>query len=130
MSSTENRDINEILKTAAPDGTISCPEAFSLVREHSIFPDILGVALNNNRIKIKECQLGLFGHNGTKKVRPAETVTEELEDKIYEFLEEDKILPCAAAWSIANEMKISKFEVACACEKLKIKICKCQLGAF
>lgn len=129
MSLTENKDINEILKTAASDGSISCPDAFKIVREHNVFPDILGVALNSNKIKIKECQLGLFGHNGTKKVRPAETVSEELEDRIFDFLDDNR-LACAAAWNIASEMKMSKFDVACACEKIKIKVCKCQLGAF
>ena len=129
MSNNETKDINDILKETVSDGSITCPAAFKLVHTHSIFPDILGMAINNNKIKIKECQLGLFGHGTSKIVRPAETVPEELEDQIYSMLEDEK-LPCAAAWSIASVMKISKLDVACACEKLKIKIFKCQLGAF
>lgn len=129
MSSSDRIDINDILKYSANEGRISCAEAFRLVNEHSVFPDILGIAMDNNKIKIKECQLGLFGHNGNKLVKPSETVSEELKEHIFEHLEDEK-LPCAAAWAIATEMKISKLEVACACEKEKIKIYKCQLGAF
>lgn len=129
MSSTDKMDINDIVKYNAGDGSISCGSAFKIVREYSIFPDILGIAIDNNKIKIKECQLGLFGHGGSKLVKASENVSEDLEDSIFEHLEDDR-LPCSAAWAIAAEMKISKLDVACACEKLKIKICRCQLGAF
>ena len=67
--------------------------------------------------------------NKKKIVEPAESVTEELENKIYSHVEEG-IIPCAASWTIAGEMRMTKLEVAAACEKLKIKIKKCQLGAF
>jgi len=129
MSNNETKDINDILRETVSDGSITCPAAFKLVHTHSIFPDILGLAIDNNKIKIKGCQLGLFGHGSSKIVKPADTVSEELEDQIFGMLEDEK-LPCAAAWTIASDMKISKLDVACACEKLKIKICKCQLGAF
>jgi hypothetical protein len=129
MSSAEKIDINEIIKSNAPDGSMSCASAFKLVNEYSVFPDILGMAIDNNKIKLKGCQLGLFGHGSSKIVRPAETVSEELEDRIYGMLEDEK-LPCAAAWAIASDLKVNKLDVACACEKLKIKIYRCQLGAF
>ena len=129
MSSTEKMDINDIVKYNAEDGTISCGVAFKIAREYSVFPDILGIAIDNNKIKIKECQLGLFGHGGSKLVKAAEAVSEDLEDSIFEHLEDDR-LACASAWNIAAELKINKLDVACACEKLKIKICRCQLGAF
>ncbi len=129
MSSEDVKDIIEIVKAAAVDGTISCASAFKIVREHSFHPDLLGIAFDNNKIKLKECQLGLFGHGDSKKVKPAENVSKELEEQIIMNLEDNK-LACAAAWNIASEMKISKFDVACACEKLKIKIFQCQLGAF
>ncbi|HPJ34465.1 MAG TPA: hypothetical protein PK358_06495 [Spirochaetota bacterium] len=128
MSTEEKTDINEILKATVSDGTISCAEAFKLVKEHSIFPNILGIAIDNSKIRMVECQLGLFGH-GTKKIKDAESVSEKLEDKIFEYLEDGKI-SCLAIWNISSELKMSRFEVACACEKLKIKIIKCQLGAF
>jgi len=129
MSQKGTANINDVLKESASDASLTCMKAFEIVNEYSIFPDILGMAIDSNKIKLKGCQLGLFGHGSSKIIRAAETVSEELEDKIYSMLEDEK-LPCAAAWSIASDLKISKLDVACACEKLKIKIKKCQLGAF
>ena len=128
-SASEKTDIITIIKQKAKDERMPCSIAFKLVSDYGFFPDIVGLAMNNNKIKISECQLGLFGHNNNKKVQPAESVASDLKDVIYSNLEDGK-LPCASAWNIANEMKISKIDVACACEKLQIKIYKCQLGAF
>lgn len=127
-----NEDINlfTLVKERSSDSKISCAEVFKIVNEYSVFPDLLGQCLTHEDIRITHCQLGLFGYENKKKIiEPAENVPEELENKIYSQLE-GGILPCAASWAIANEMKITKLEVASACEKLKLKIKKCQLGAF
>jgi hypothetical protein len=42
----------------------------------------------------------------------------------------DDRLPCAAAFQIAADFKLAKIRISSACEKLKIKISACQLGAF
>ena len=122
--------IIDILKQAAADNKITCAGAFAISQKQSIFPDLLGVAMNESRIKICECQMGLFGcGSGNKTVKPAENVSEKLEDLIITHLEDGR-LGCPAAWGIAADLKIRKIDVAAACEKLKIKINKCQLGAF
>jgi hypothetical protein len=126
----DNINIQTLVKEKSNDGKISCAELFNFVKEYTIFPDLLGQCVTHENIKITHCQLGLFGYENKKKiVEPAENITEELENKIYSSLEEG-ILPCAASWAIAEEFKIKKMDVASACEKLKIKIKKCQLGAF
>lgn len=126
----ENINIQHIVKERSRDGYISCAELFKIVNEYTVFPDILGQCVNLEKLKISHCQLGLFGYENKKKIiEPAETVTEELENKIYYLLEEG-VLPCAAAWVIADELEIPRLAVAAACEKMKIKIKKCQLGAF
>ncbi|MFA5519425.1 MAG: hypothetical protein WDA74_09230 [Spirochaetota bacterium] len=126
----ENINIKNIIKERSKNGSISCAELFKIVNEYTIFPDILGQCVTLEKLKISHCQLGLFGYENKKKiVEPAETVSEELEDKIY-YLLEDRALPCAASWVIADELKIPRIAVAAACEKMKIKIKKCQLGAF
>jgi len=130
METQEKLDLQQLILEHSKEGTITCANAFRLVREYGFFPDIIGIALNNNKIKIKECQLGLFGYTDGKKVKPAETISEEAENKIYFLCEDDDRLPCMAVWNIANELKVSKLEVACYCEKLNVKISKCQLGAF
>jgi hypothetical protein len=53
----------------------------------------------------------------------------EFEEKIKSSLVESK-LPCAAAFKIGRESKVSPREVGKAASKLSIKICNCQLGCF
>ena len=126
----KNINIQNLVKEKSSDGKISCSELFSLVNEYSIFPDLLGQCVTHEDIRITHCQLGLFGYENKKKiVKPAENVSEELENKIYSRLE-DGVIHCAALWVTADELKITRLEAASACEKLKIKIKKCQLGAF
>lgn len=126
---SENKII-DILKNAANDNKISCARLFAISQKECIFPDLLGLAMNEAKIKICECQMGLFGcESGNKTVKPAEHVPENIEDLIFSYLVDGK-LECQAAWDIAQDLKIKKIDVASACEKLKIKINKCQLGAF
>lgn len=125
-----DKNISDIIKEEAVDNKITCARAFAISQKHSIFPDLIGVAMNDAKIKICECQMGLFGcSSGNKIVKPADDVSGDLEELIFSHIENDK-LGCQAAWSIASELKIRKMDVASACEKLKIKINKCQLGAF
>ncbi len=53
----------------------------------------------------------------------------ELEEKIKSSLVKGK-LPCAVAFKIAKELKVSPREVGEAANKLAIKISSCQLGCF
>jgi len=130
MSNTNDKiDVIEILKAATMDNKIACAKVFEVIREHTIFPDIAGFTLTHNKIKLNVCQLGLFGYPEGKNIPECETVPDELEDKIFSNLEDGK-LPCAAAWNIAAQLGMKKLEITAACEKLKIKINKCQLGAF
>lgn len=54
---------------------------------------------------------------------------ENLEDKMKTSLENGK-LPCAIAFKLAKEFKVSPKQVGDTANKLKIKICSCQLGCF
>jgi len=81
-------------------------------------------------INIVECQLGIFGYGETKKiVKPAKDAAPELKEKIAASLKDGK-LSCAAAWEIAEKLKIPRMKVCAACEAMQIKIKPCQLGAF
>jgi hypothetical protein len=128
-STNEKIDMTEILKSASADNKLSCAKTFEIINKYSFFPDIAGLTMTQNKIKITFCQLGLFGYPEGKIIPSCDNVSDELEDKIYSGLEDGK-LPCGAAWNIANVMKIKKIDVSAACEKLGIKINKCQLGAF
>jgi len=53
----------------------------------------------------------------------------ELEKKLKSSLMDGK-LPCAVAFKIARELKVSPREVGKTADKFSIKICNCQLGCF
>jgi hypothetical protein len=90
----------------------------------------VGETLDLLEIRLKRCQLGLFGFAGKKLiVEPAAEVSPELEKAIRGSLA-DRRLSCLSAWKIADEMGIARMDVTSACEALKIKIKPCQLGAF
>lgn len=57
------------------------------------------------------------------------TNLESLENKMKSSLVEGK-LPCAVAFKLAKEFKVSPKQVGDTANKLKIKICSCQLGCF
>lgn len=53
----------------------------------------------------------------------------ELEEKVKSSLVDGK-LPCAVAFKIAKELKVSPQEIGETADKLGIRIVKCQLGCF
>jgi biotin operon repressor len=53
-------EVKARIKSAAPEGKISCPAAFQLAAELGISRQELGELLNELRIKIIQCQLGCF----------------------------------------------------------------------
>ncbi|HET6477967.1 MAG TPA: hypothetical protein VFF92_02685 [Dehalococcoidales bacterium] len=54
---------------------------------------------------------------------------DELETKIKSTLVDGR-LPCAIAFRIAKELKVSPREVGDAANRLSVKISNCQLGCF
>lgn len=118
------------VKGAAGEGKIACPSAEKLAAELAVSPAEIGRHADLLELRISGCQLGLFGHTSEEKaVRPAEEVSPDLETDIRGRLSGGK-LPCAAAWEIAAKRGMRRIEVAAACEKLRIKVKPCQLGAF
>lgn len=112
------------------DNNISCRSAEKISREKNVSMSEIGLTIDMLNINIVQCQLGLFGYDGkTKQVPAAETVSPDLESVIRAALVDNR-LPCKVAWGIADKLKIKRLEVCSACEKLKIKIKPCQLGAF
>ena len=56
-------------------------------------------------------------------------INPEIESAIKSSLVNDR-LACSTAWEIAKNYAVSKPIIAAVCEKMKIKISPCQLGAF
>ena len=119
----------EILKQAK-DNNISCLAAEKITQNTGTPLAEVGVAIDMLNINIAQCQLGLFGFAGKqKRVPAAESVTSELEAAIRGALVDNR-LSCTDAWKIADQLDVKRLDVCAACEKLKIKVKPCQLGAF
>jgi hypothetical protein len=124
------KEITEAVKKRSRQGALTCPLAFKIAGELAVPPGEVGRAMDLLEINIVKCQLGLFGYSPVRRiVQPAQFVSEELEAALREAMSDGR-LPCAEIFRIAGEFKLAKIRVAGACEKLKIRVSVCQLGAF
>jgi len=112
------------------DNELSCVAAFEISGKLNIEPKEIGEVADSLKLRLINCQLGLFGYKPNKKIVTAqEVVSEELKAAILKSHTGGK-LSCIKSWEIAADLRISKFSVSCSCEALGIKIKECQLGAF
>ncbi len=127
---SKDQRIVDALNSAVSEDTIPCAVAFSVATELNESAEEVGFTIDSLEYRITKCQLGLFGYGEEKKkIKPADSVSSELEDAIRKSLINDR-LPCATAWDIAKRLGLGKRSIASACETLGIKISPCQLGAF
>ena len=119
----------EAVKEKASEGKISCAAAFKIARDLGLPPAEVGFTIDSLEIQITHCQMGIFGYSGQKKVRPIDTVPDDLKEAIFGSMVDGK-LPCKNAWEIAGNLELGKMDIASACDTLEIKISSCQLGAF
>ncbi len=109
---------------------ITCKEAHQLASEYGIPPKEVGEILDELKVKIVQCQLGLFGYGAKKKDVPfLEKIDEGIQEEIKRRLREGR-LRCLDAWEIADGYKVQRKVIGGACDRLGIKIAHCQLGAF
>ena len=128
---TLNQTLTEAIKRRSSGGKVSCAAAFTVARELKMKPSEVGKALDFLEIKVVKCQLGLFGYQKGPRlvVQPAEEVPPELEKALRAGLVNGR-LPCAAAWNIAKRFNLPKMTIKAACESLKLRLARCQLGTF
>lgn len=127
---TLNRAIADAVRKRAPHGEIDCADAGAIAENYRADMAEVGATIDLLEIRLRRCQLGLFGYGKQKRVvMPAAKVSGSLEKAIRGSLT-DGHLPCLAAWRIADGAGIPRMDVASACEALQIKIKPCQLGAF
>lgn len=123
-------EIANRIKSAANDGAIDCASAHRIVKSTGCQPSQIGVQADLLELRIARCQLGLFGHGPDKKnLNPDVVISQELRDDILNSQIQGR-LSCIQCWEMAKAHKMSKTDMASACEKLEIKIKPCQLGAF
>lgn len=131
-SKKENNPVLEdTIRRYAEGGQITCAEAMRIVTQLGESTLAVGRKLNQMRIHLTSCQLGLFGciNPQNRMVQAAGSVSPELEEEIRKALQRE-CLSCTMALFIAQEIKIPKMAVSAACECLKIKIKPCQFGIF
>jgi len=56
----DQRKLEEIIKSKAKNGKISCADALRIAKENEVDPKLVGEILNKLKIKIINCQLGCF----------------------------------------------------------------------
>ena len=118
---------------ALVNGKLGCTAATKISRDLGVPMAEVGKTADLLEVRINKCIYGLFGRmdkDGNKKpVKPAESVSEEMKDAINAKLVDGR-LSCADGWEIADRLGVPRASIAGICEALKIKINKCQLGAF
>ena len=125
-----NPAVAEAVRKHETNREISCAVAFDIADNLQVSPQEVGFTIDALELTIVKCQLGLYGYQPNRKIsKPAETVSDDLEQAIREGLVNDR-LPCAVCWEIAKRFGLRKMEVSSACEALEMKITPCQLGAF
>jgi hypothetical protein len=125
-----NETIAARIKEKLSENRISCAEAHSIAVELNKDPAEVGTAIDLLEVRISGCQLGLFGHGKEKNIP---VVSDKLNPEVESAVKASLIagrLPCSVAWEISKRFSISKPMIAGVCEKMKIKIAPCQLGAF
>jgi hypothetical protein len=128
-----NEKVARMIREKSPGRELACVLAEKISKELGIEISEVGITADLLEIKIKRCQLGLFGYGKKpqhgKGIQAADSVSEEMELAIDEAAENGEVT-CAALWAIADRLGTKRKEISAACETLKIKIRKCQLGAF
>jgi len=134
-----SRDVDPALAAAIrsrlKDGKLDCAAAFALAKEKGIPPLALGEAADSLGIHLSHCQLGLFGFPGHSKAweKPGWKeipLPDGLETAIRSALDPDQSLSCPKAWVLADRFGIGRAYLGFFASRLRIKIKRCQLGAF
>lgn len=125
-----NQKLIKAIKQKSTDEKVSCVALHKIATNLNFSPSEAGVVTDLLEYRLNKCQLGLFGYSPQKAiVKPAINIPADIKNLIDNKLENNRI-SCIACWEIAQTLKIPKMDVSSVCEALKIKITKCQLGAF
>ncbi len=93
----------------------------------------VGLTADLLEIKIKQCQLGLFGWGDKpghgKDIQADASVSVEIKSAV-EKAAVNGTVTCLGLWTIADQLGVKRKQVSTACDTLGIKIRECQLGTF
>jgi len=125
--------IAKAVREKSAGGGLACAAGEKIARDLGVQIAAVGIAADLLELKIKNCQLGLFGWgdkpNHGKDIQAVASVSAEMKAALEEAAEGGEIA-CKAVWAVADRLAAKRKEASGACETLKLKIRKCQLGAF
>ena len=126
--------ISEEIKKRTSNSELPCAMAFTIAADLAVPVEAVGKTADLMEYRLVKCQLGLFGYGSRKKVvTPDPHIASDLAADMQKAVMADGSdgrLACVQAWETAKRFGVSKRKVADGCEFLKIKINRCQLGAF
>jgi len=130
---TLNEHIAKAIQERLSGGALACAAGEKISKDLKDEISEVGITADLLEIKIKKCQIGLFGWdekpNHGKDIRAADSVPAEMKTAIEQSAEKG-VVTCAALWAIAHQLGVKRKSVSAACDTLKLKIRSCQLGAF
>ena len=127
-----NAAVKDEITKSMKNGAIFCDDAFRIADKLNITSEKVGITADLMDCKLTGCQLGLFGlqsQNKASEMLLPELKKNDLKKKIMSELIDSR-LTCKKAWEIASQHRVCKITVTELCDEMKIKITRCQLGAF
>ena len=128
-----NEQIAKAIREKSPGGELACGMGEKISKELKVDISEVGITADLLEMKIKKCQLGLFGWgkkpNHGKDIHAADSIPVEMKSALEEVAENGAVT-CAALWAIADRLGVERKAVSAACDTLGLKIRACQLGAF
>lgn len=128
-----NEAIAKAIREKMAGGEFTCALAEQIAREMNVKMSEVGRTADLLEVKIKKCQLRLFGWGKSQDHGKAIEVPPEVPDEMKKGLEglaETEGVTCASLWSLADRLRVERWILSSACERLGLKIRSCQLGTF
>jgi hypothetical protein len=128
-----NEQIAKAIREKSSGGELTCGMGEKISKELKVDMSEVGITADLLEMKIKKCQLGLFGWgkkpNHGKDIQAADSTSVEMKSALEEVAE-NGVVTCAGVWVIADRLGIERKAASAACETLGLKIRVCQLGTF
>ena len=128
-----NEQIAKAIREKSPGGELACGMGEKISKELKVDISEVGITADLLEMKIKKCQLGLFGWgkkpNHGKDLHATDSVSVEMKSAL-EKVAKNGAVTCATLWGIADRLGVERKAVSAACDALRLKIRMCQLGAF
>lgn len=133
LGTTPDEHIAKAIREKSSGSKLDCAMGERISKELNVSIAEVGITADLLEMKIRECQLGLFGWgdkpNHGKDIPVADLVSVEIKSALEEAAV-NGMVNCAALWAIADRFGVRRKMVSAACETLSLKIRSCQLGTF